>query len=124
MHFMKPLSIRGYAGAIEQLAKTDRMDAFVIAEFGAVIQPRPTPQKSKNRIKIMGKAFETSCRRIIKTFDAEITRQEKQLDKLVSEQDRWSQKKEIMLSVPGVGNTLAYTLLADLPEIGTMSKLL
>lgn len=121
---MKPLSIRGYAGAIEQLAKTDRMDAFVIAEFGAVIQPRPTPQKSKNRIKIMGKAFETSCRRIIKTFDAEITRQEKQLDKLVSEQDRWSQKKEIMLSVPGVGNTLAYTLLADLPEIGTMSKLL
>lgn len=142
---MKPLSIRRYAGAIEQLAKTDRLDAFVIAEFGAVIQPRPTLQKSKNlikikdllarrrqvmsmrtqelnRIKVMGKAFETSCRRIIKIFDAEITRLEKQLDKLVSEQDEWSQKKEIMLSVPGVGNTLAYTLLADLPEIGTMSN--
>ncbi len=43
---MKPLSIRRYAGAVEQLAKTDKIDAAIIAEFGAVIKPVATPQKS------------------------------------------------------------------------------
>jgi len=42
---MKPLSIRRYAGAVEQLAKTDKIDAAIIAEFAAVIKPKPTPQK-------------------------------------------------------------------------------
>ncbi len=36
-----------YAGAIEQLAKTDKIDAAVIAEYAAVVQPKPTPRKSK-----------------------------------------------------------------------------
>ena len=77
---VKPLSVRRYAGAIEQLAKTDKIDAVLIAEFAAIVQPRATPQKSKNliaikdliarrrqlmglrtqelnRIKIMGKVF-------------------------------------------------------------------
>ena len=83
----KPLSVRRYAGAVEQLAKTDKIDAAIIAEYAAVVKPRATPQKSKNliaiknlvvrrrqlvnlrtqemnRLKIMGKAFEVSCRRI------------------------------------------------------------
>ena len=142
---MKPLAIRRYAGAIEQLAKTDRIDAQVIAEFAAVIQPRATPQKSKklieikdllarrrqlmemrtqelNRSKIMGRQLERSCKRMIKTFDVEIVRMENQLDKLVQEQEEWALKKAILITAPGVGNTLAYTLLADLPELGTLSN--
>ncbi len=103
---IKPLSIRRYAGAIEQLAKTDKIDAFVIAEFAAVVQPEPTPKVSKNLraikdllsrrrqimemrtkelnlIQVMGKAIETSCRRLIKCLDAEITRIEKKLNQYV-----------------------------------------
>ena len=49
---VKPLSVRRYAGAIEQLAKTDKIDAAVIAQFAAVIKPSITPQKSKNLIAI------------------------------------------------------------------------
>ena len=142
---IKPLSIRRYAGAVEQLAKTDKIDAAVIAEFAAVIQPQPTPRKSKNliaikdllsrrrqvmlmrtqelnRLKIMGPSFEISCRRFIKFFDKEIQRLEKKLDHYVQQQAEWAERKAILMSAPGVGETLAYTLLADMPELGSMTN--
>lgn len=48
----KPLSVRRYAGAIDQLAKTDKIDAALIAQFAAIVQSRITPQRSKNLIAI------------------------------------------------------------------------
>lgn len=142
---LKPLSVRRYAGAIEQLAKTDKIDSTVIAQYAAIVKPRPTPRKSKNliaikdllsrrrqvmqmrtqelnRIKIMGKRLETSCRRMIKVFDTEIARIEKQLNKRVEEQSEWAERKALLMTAPGVGETLAYTLLADMPELGTMNN--
>ena len=97
----KPTNVRQYARAIDQLAKTDRIDAQLIAQYANVIRPKPTPQKSKNlilikdllarrrqlmhmrtqelnRIKVMGRAFEVSCKRMIKYFDKEIERVESQ----------------------------------------------
>lgn len=142
---VKPLSIRRYAGAINQTAKTDKIDAAVIAEFAAIVQPKATPRKSKNliaikdliarrrqlmglrtqelnRIKIMGKAFEVSCKRIIKCLEMEIVRMEKRLAKHVQDQAEWTEKQTILKTTPGVGDTLVYTLLADLPELGTLSN--
>jgi transposase len=142
---VKPLSIRRYAGAIDQLAKTDKIDAAVIAEFAAIVQPRITPQKSKNliaiknliarrrqlinlrtqemnRLQIMGKEFEVSCKRIIRCLDTEVDRMEKRLAKYVEKQAEWIEKQTILKSAPGVGDTLTYTILADLPEIGTLNN--
>jgi transposase len=142
---MKPLSIRRYAGAIEQLAKTDKIDAQVIAEFAAVIKPRPTPAKSKklilikdllarrrqvmemrtqelNRLQIMGKHIAASCKRLLNHLDKEVARIELMLDEQVDAEDEWAEKKELLKSAPGIGNTMVYTLLADLPELGTMSN--
>ncbi len=142
---MKPLSIRRYAGAVEQLAKTDKIDAKIIAEFAAVIKPRPTPEKSKNllaikdllsrrrqlmesrtqelnRLQIMGKSLEASCKRIIKVLDKEIDRIENLLTEHINEETEWSEKRELLIGTPGVGNTLIFTLLADLPEIGTLNN--
>lgn len=141
----KPLSVRRYAGAVEQLAKTDRLDAAIIAEYAAVIQPRATRRKSKNliairdlmarrrqvmqmrtqelnRLKIMGKGFEVSCRRLIKVFDTEIKRLEKKLNHHIEEQAEWSERRNILKSAPGVGDMLAYTLLAEMPELGQMNN--
>lgn len=141
----KPISIRRYAGAIEALAKTDRIDAFVIASYGATIQPKPSAQKSKkllfikdlmirrrqlmqmrtqelNRIKVMGKAFEVSCQRMIKTFDKEIRRTEDKLDKLVEEESEWAHRRTILNTAPGVGSTLTYSILSELPEIGSLTN--
>lgn len=142
---VKPLLVRRYAGASNQLAKTDKIDAAVIAEFAAVMQPAITPRKSKNliaikdlvarrrqlmnlrtqelnRIKIMGKALEVSCNRIIRCLDLEIKRMEKRLAKHVEEQADWAEKQAILKSAPGVGDTLTYTLLADLPELGSLNN--
>ena len=141
----KPLSVRRYAGAVNQLAKTDKIDAGIIARFAAVIQPRVTPQKSKNliaiknlitrrrqlvnlrtqemnRIKIMGKDLEVSCRRIIRYLDTEIKRIEKRLASHVEQQAEWTEKQAILKSAPGVGDALIYTLLADLPELGELNN--
>lgn len=141
---VKPLSVRRYAGAVDRLAKTDRIDAEVIAEFAAKLEPRPTRQKSKNlirikdlltrrrqimdmrtqelnRIQVMGKTLESSCQRLIKVLDKEIVRMENQLDKYVSLEAEWQARKELLKTAPGVGNTLAYTLLAELPEMGCLT---
>lgn len=75
-----------------------------------------------NRVKIMGKSLEASCNRIIKVLDKEIERLEKSLSEYVDEQSEWSEKRELLISTPGVGKTLVYTLLADLPEIGTLNN--
>ena len=141
----KPLSVRRFAGAVEQLAKTDKLDAAIIARYAAIIQPRATPRKSKNliairdllarrrqvmqmrtqemnRLKIMGKAFEVSCKRLIKVFDTEIQRLEKKLNQYIEQQAEWSERREILKTAPGVGDTLAYTLLAEMPELGQLSN--
>ena len=142
---VKPLSVRRYAGAVEQLAKTDRIDAAIIAEYAAVVQPCTTPQKSKNliaiknlvvrrrqlinlrtqemnRLSIMGKTLAVSCRRMIRALDAEIARMEKRLATEVEQQAEWAEKQALLTSMPGVGNTLCYTLLADLPELGALNN--
>ncbi|MCE2029450.1 IS110 family transposase [Sessilibacter corallicola] len=141
----KPSSVRQYAKAIDQLAKTDQIDAKLIAQYAAIIQPKPTLQKSKNliiikglltrrrqlmqmrtqelnRVKIMGKSLELSCKRIIKCLDKEIERVESKLQKHVELQQEWHDRQKLLQSVPGVGNTLIYSILADLPEIGTLNS--
>lgn len=141
----KPLSVRRYAGAVEKLAKTDKIDAAIIAEYGAVVKPRVSSRKSKNLIaiknllvrrrqlvnlrtqemnrkSIMGKALEVSIRRVIRTLDAEVQRIEKRLSRHVDQQVQWSEKRKLLKSTPGVGDTLVYTLLADLPELGTLNN--
>ncbi len=142
---VKPLSVRRYAGAIEQIAKTDRLDAAVISEFAAVVRPRVTAARSKNlilikdlisrrrqimqirtqelnRLQIMGKSLETSCKRIVRCLDAELKRIEGKLDQCIDQQTEWAEKRDILKSAPGIGDAMVYTLLADLPELGSMTS--
>lgn len=142
---IKPLRIRRFAGALNQLAKTDKIDAAVIAQFAAMTQPTITPQKSRNllairdlttrrrqlidmrtqelnRLKIMGEGLAASCQHIIECLDAEVARIEAQLAIEVSAQAAWSEKQRLLSSAPGVGDTLIYTLLAELPELGSLNN--
>ena len=142
---VKPLAVRRYAQATGKIAKTDTIDAQVIAEFGVVVQPPITLRKCKNlilikdllsrrrqlvnmktkelnRIKIMGKALEVSCKRIIKVLEQEIARIELRLDRCIEKESTWCEKKDILKSAPGIGDTMVYTLLANLPELGSMTN--
>ena len=142
---VKPLRVRRFAGAIEQLAKTDKLDAELIAEFAAKVKPEVTPKKSKNLIAIKeliarrrqlmtmrtqelnraqtaDKSLDASYKRLLKTFDQEIKRIENRLSKHVEAQTEWTEKQLILKSAPGVGDTLVFTLLADLPELGSLNR--
>ena len=142
---VKPLMIRRYASVTNQLAKTDKLDAALIAEFAARVKPAITPQKNKtliaikdliarrrqliglrtqetNRRYIMGSALATSCKRIIAYLNAEIERIERRLAKHVEQHGEWTAKQTLLKSAPGVGDTMVYTLLADLPELGALTN--
>jgi transposase len=75
-----------------------------------------------NRLQIMGKKQDSSRRRVLRCLDSEIRTIDKKLDRVVQQQAEWSEKRALLLSSPGVGDTLTYTLLADLPELGTLTR--
>lgn len=142
---VNPIRVRKFAQSDNQMAKTDKIDAWMIAKFAATMKPDTSQFKGKNlclirglicrrrqlvemrtqelnRIKIMGSKIERSCARIIKAINQDIEWTEKHLAKAIEEQHEWAHRKAIQNSVPGVGDTLVYTLLADLPELGTLSN--
>jgi transposase len=140
-----PMHIRRFAGAAGQLAKTDKLDARVIAHFGAALEPEPTELKpenarlisdllarrsqlldmstmEKNRLSILPKPLHTSLKRHIKHLQTEVKRIEQQLDKLIDQTPLWQEKRDLLMSVNGVGKILTYTLLSDLPELGQLNR--
>lgn len=140
-----PVHVRRFAQAIGQLAKTDRIDARLIARFGAVIKPDVTAIKSenirktsdllarrkqllnmqtmeKNRLGIMPQELHASIKAIIKAFKSAIDKIDKLLDTLIIENKEWSITNNILQSVPGVGKVVAYTLLSNLPELGRLNS--
>jgi len=142
---VKPQAVKGYIQALGKLAKTDKIDAQLIAEFAAKVEPDVTLRKSKNqllirdllarrrqliemrtqelnRIKVMGKRMEVSCRRAIRFLDQELARLEAKLDKHIEEETEWSDVKALLKTAPGIGDVMVYTMLADLPELGTLSS--
>ena len=142
---VNPISVRRYAQAIGVLAKTDKIDAQVIARYAAAIQPeiRSIPDQQsqlikdllvrraqllemstmeKNRLQILPKALHRSINRLLKSLQNQIDVITKQIDQEVSKVDAWRTKTEILTSVPGVGKVLAYTLLSELPELGALNR--
>ncbi len=142
---VNPLNVRRYAGAIGQLAKTDAIDARLIAEFAARVQPQVIPHTDKkvlqvkdliarrrqlvdmrtmemNRAHIMPAALQRSHRAVIKTLDKEIQWTEARLSQLIAHVTEWAATHRQLASVPGVGDTLIYTLLGDLPELGKLNQ--
>lgn len=142
---VNPLNVRRYAGAIGQLAKTDTIDARLLAEFAARVQPRVNLNADKklielrdllarrrqlidmrtmqlNRTQIMPTSLQRSHRAVLKTFNKEIAWTEAQLKTRVAAFTEWATTQQQLASAPGVGNTLTYTLMADLPELGTLTQ--
>ena len=142
---VQPLLVRRFAGALNQLAKTDKIDAAVIAEFGAKVKPEVSKSQGKNiriirdliarrrqlidlmimeknRRQVMGKNLEASHTRMLKCIKKEILWVENRLDTAIEKETSWSEKRRVLLTVPGVGDTMVYTLLAELPELGTLSN--
>jgi len=142
---VQPIQVRQFAKAQGILAKTDKIDAKLISQFGAVIRPdiRSLPSKKIRLIKDLlarkrqlkgartrelnrqHKApdiLAASHKRLIKILDKEIDWVDNKLSKHVSEIAEWQRTYEILSSAPGVGDGVAYTLLGDLPELGQLTS--
>jgi len=142
---VNPLHVRKFASAAGKLAKTDQLDAQIIARFAEALQPEPTrikPQNArlisdllarrsqlldmstmeKNRLSILPKALHASLNRHLKQLQAEIKKIEALLDKHIDRTPEWQDKRDLLMSVNGVGKVLAYTLLSDLPELGQLNR--
>lgn len=142
---VQPIHVREFAKAQGILAKTDQIDAKLIALFGAVLKPPVRPVQDKkvrevrdllarkrqlsesriqeiNRQQKAPRILAASHTRLLKVLEKELAWVEKQLDEKVNEVTQWQQTYQLLTSVPGIGNGVAYTLLGELPELGSLSS--
>jgi transposase len=140
-----PVNIKRFAGAIGQKAKTDKLDAQLIAYFGEAIKPSLSSLKpeqmrlmsdllsrrrqlmdmqtmEKNRSQIMPKTISSLIKPILTALKNQIEKVDLKLQKLIEECDEYKEKNDIIQSVPGVGNVVAFNLLSDMPELGYVNN--
>src|SRR5262249_20995147 len=143
---VNPRQVRDFARGHGQLAKTDRLDAAVLAQFAEQVQPRAyvpaSPQQqelaqlvTRRRQLLQLRTMErnrlatTTARLARKSLDkvlSVLTRQIDDLDKAIAQllaaHDDWRHHDSLVQSVPGVGPTSSAALAADLPELGRLNR--
>lgn len=141
-----PARVRSFAKAIGQRAKTDLIDADVIARFVEATKPpvRPRPDaetrlladlvarrrqivammvaERQRRTRLTQKRLQTSIVRLLAALQKELSSLEADIDDAVRGQPAWRDKEDLLVSVPGIGKTIARTLLAELPELGSLDR--
>jgi transposase len=143
---VNPRQVRDYARATGQLAKTDALDARIIAQFGEAVQPaaRPLPDE---QARVLGELV-ARRRQLVEMLAAESNRHRQVRERRVREriaahiewlrralrelehdlQDTirttplWRERENLLTSVPGIGDVTAHTLIADLPELGQLDR--
>jgi transposase len=143
---VNPAHVRNFAQALGKRAKTDRIDAAVIAHFAQAIEPEPRPLASEAQqtlAELVGRRRQivemlaaerqrekrASHPRVRKSLARHITLLEKELvevdgdiDGLIRGSAVWRDKEDLLASVLGIGKTLARALIADLPELGQLDR--
>ena len=149
MVVVNPRQVRDFARATGQLAKTDRIDAAILALFADRVRPvvRPIADEAAHELEALlarrrqllemlqaeknrqGQVFGRSQRLVKKSLKAHITYLERELriadtdlGAMVRESPAWRERDDLLQSVPGVGPVLSLTLLADLPELGRLTR--
>jgi transposase len=143
---VNPRQVRDFARATGRLAKTDNIDAAVLAAFAQAVQPRCRPLRSEDaqdlqdlvvrrrQLLAMRKAEKTRLQtklsqtvragleRHLAWLDAEIKAADDDLDGMIRQSPAWKADEELIRSVPGAGPVLARTLIAEMPELGRLSS--
>lgn len=142
---VNPRQVRSYARSVGQLAKTDRIDARILVRFAAAVQPerRPLPDAETREIEALItrrrqlaamitaeenrlRTAPAITRKEIKTHIAWLRRQLARIDQTIDDSVRrspmWRAKDDLLQSVPGIGSTTSSTLIALLPELGTLDR--
>jgi transposase len=143
---VNPRQVREFARATGKLAKTDKIDALILALFGERVRPeiRPLPDdlarafeallarrrqlvamlaEEKTRLRqAPSDPVATGIKRHIRWLEQEIRDVERDLNNSVRHSPVWRAKDNLLRSAPGVGSTTSFTLLANLPELGRLNR--
>jgi transposase len=142
---VNPRQVRQFAGATGRLAKTDAIDAQVLAQFGEAVQPevRPLPDTAtqelaalvarrrqliemltaeKNRLRLATKKVRRNIEAHIRWLEGELLDLDDGLGDVIRSSPVWRERDDLLRSVPGVGPVLSSVLLAHLPELGRLNR--
>ena len=142
---VNPAQVRAFAQALGQRAKSDPIDAAIIAHFAEATRPevRPLPDEAtrllgdlvtrrrqiitmigaeKQREKRATRRTGKSIARLVKALEKELASVDTDIDDAVRGSPVWRQKEDLLASVPGVGPVIARTLIAELPELGRLDR--
>ena len=142
---VNPRQVRDFARAAGQLAKTDALDAHALAHFAQAMRPAsrplPTPDAQELRALVARRRqlvemitaeknrFQTATTRLrpklqehIRWLEADLAGLDRDLGDVIRSAPMWKDKDHVLRSAPGVGPVLSMTLVADLPELGTLNR--
>jgi transposase len=146
MLVVNPAQIRAFANSLGKRAKTDPIDAMVIARFVAATkpEPRPLPDEATQRLadlvarrrqiiammvaerqrqkRLLPPRLQHSIARLLEALQRELSEVDREIDADVRGSDIWRAKEKLLASVPGVGPVIARTLLAEMPELGRLDR--
>lgn len=143
---VNPAQVRHYAQALGKRAKTDRIDAAVIARFAEATNPevRALPDEDTRLLAsllarrqqivqmmvaerqrarhLTAPRLKKSVNRLLTALQKELAALDKEIDDSIRKSPLWREKENLLKSVPGIGPNIARTLLAELPELGTLTR--
>ncbi len=139
---VNPRRVREFARSLGLLAKTDRLDACVLARFGALLRPKPTrlpsrelrellrhrdrlvgmrAQRRTRKRQLEGELALASVERVIASLSEEITVLEQHVEQALRERPGGCERASQLRTAPGVGPKTCWTVVADLPELGQLT---
>ena len=142
---VNPRQVRDFARATGRLAKTDAIDAQVLARFGEAVRPelRPLPDEAtqelaalvarrrqliemltaeKNRLRLAARAVRRDIQQHIRWLERRLSDLDGDLAQQVRSSPRWREQDDLLRSAPGIGPVSSVTLLAQLPELGQLNR--
>jgi transposase len=142
---VNPRQVRDFARAVGKLAKTDRIDAEVLAHFAEAVRPEPraVPDETtqalqgwlarrrqllemltaeEQRLAVSSRAVRPQIQQHIEWLRRQFREVETELQRLIRSSAVWRESENLLRSTPGVGPVCATTVLADLPELGRLNR--
>jgi transposase len=143
---VNPAQVRSFGRALGQRAKTDPIDARLIARFAAMTRPeiRPLPNEATQRLadlvarrrqiiamivaerqrqkRFTDRRLQKSIGRLLEALQRELSEVDAEIDTDIRGSSAWREKEDLLASVPGVGPTIARTLIAEMPELGALDR--
>jgi transposase len=143
---VNPRRVAAFARALDRLAKTDALDAQLLARFARQIEPQAMQQPDRQRLLldelltrrrqlVQMRTMELNRRQqlvaalprrqvdqLLEVLDRQIADVEAEIDRHIDGNDQWKKLTALLISVPGVGETTARMLIGELPELGQLNR--